>query len=364
MKRLAYYITAHGYGHGVRSCDILRALLGQRPDLEVVVVTDLPRSFLENRIGAPGWTLRRGRFDVGMVQVDSIRVDLSATARDLELLLAAWPNWIEQEMRWMDEDEVALVVADIPAVPLVAAVRSGRPALAVGNFGWDWIYDSLRDRDPAFARAADVFGDAYAQTSLLLRLPFAEPMAAFPRRVDLPLVSTPGISRRDELARRTGANPEKIWVLLSFSTLEWDASALGEVMSLHHVEFFTVLPLSWTGPNLHPVDRRDVSYSDVMASVDVVITKPGYGVLSECAVNEKPIVYTEREDFAEYPVLVDAIHRHHRHVYLPGRDLYAGRLGAALEQLRSAPPPCEPIAADGGLTAVREVLGKFSRVVV
>ena len=26
-RHIAYYVTAHGYGHGVRSCDILGALL-------------------------------------------------------------------------------------------------------------------------------------------------------------------------------------------------------------------------------------------------------------------------------------------------------------------------------------------------
>ena len=77
--QIAYYITAHGYGHGVRSCDILSALYRKDPGVEITVTTDLPESFLRNRVPGKGFTFRLGAFDVGMVQTDSIRVDVEAT---------------------------------------------------------------------------------------------------------------------------------------------------------------------------------------------------------------------------------------------------------------------------------------------
>jgi L-arabinokinase len=43
------------------------------------------------------------------------------------------------------------------------------------------------------------------------------------------------------------------------------------------------------------------------ASADVVISKPGYGVVSECFLNGTPLLYIPRMDFAEYPVLKAAI---------------------------------------------------------
>ncbi len=50
MKPIAYYITAHGYGHGTRSCDVLRALHRLYPEQPVIVTTDLPRDFLNSRL--------------------------------------------------------------------------------------------------------------------------------------------------------------------------------------------------------------------------------------------------------------------------------------------------------------------------
>src|SRR5262245_28440444 len=85
---LAYYITAHGFGHGVRSCDILRAFNQSYPDVPVTVVSDLPASFLRHRLPSAANSFRAASFDVGMVQLDSVRIDLPATLRKVEALYA------------------------------------------------------------------------------------------------------------------------------------------------------------------------------------------------------------------------------------------------------------------------------------
>jgi hypothetical protein len=47
----------------------------------------------------------------------------------------------------------------------------------VGNFGWDFIY---RDLGEEFSAVADWVGECSTQCDRLFRLPFHEPMAAFP----------------------------------------------------------------------------------------------------------------------------------------------------------------------------------------
>jgi len=77
MKPIAYYITAHGYGEGTRSCDVVRALYKWVPEQPVIVTTDLPRDFLHGRLaGCDNLTFREGAFDVGLVRKDSIEPDL------------------------------------------------------------------------------------------------------------------------------------------------------------------------------------------------------------------------------------------------------------------------------------------------
>jgi L-arabinokinase len=88
-------------------------------------------------------------------------------------------------------------------------------------------------------------------------------------------------------------------------------------------------------------------YEDLVAASDAVVTKPGYGIVSECVANETAIVYTSRGRFAEYPVLVEHIERWLKHAFLEPADLRAGRWHDALERARAAPSPLERPATIG-----------------
>ena len=44
---------------------------------------------------------------------------------------------------------------------------------------------------------------------------------------------------------------------------------------------------------------------DIMPFIDVVLCKPGYGILSECWRTARPIAWVERPDFPEFPMLKD-----------------------------------------------------------
>lgn len=356
QRHVAYYVTAHGYGHGVRSCDILGALLAAHPALKVTVTTDLPESFLRSRLPFVDGRLkvRPGAFDVGMVQKDSIRVDVAATLDEALELLAEREKLIDYEAEMLRGEGADLVVADIPSIPLEAAAEAGVPAVAVGNFSWDWIYEPFAARDPRWRPVVRMFADGYRQAKQLLKLPFSPAMSTFPKQVEIPLLAKPGRSRREELARQSGADPAKRWILLSFTSLAWDTAALRAVEALGDFEFFTVMPLAWAGlANVHAVDRQAIGFADVLASCDAVVTKPGYGILSDCVANAKPIVYAERENFIEYPLLERELKRYLKNVHVPAADLYAGRLGAALAAIETAPEPCEVLPGGGAELAAQ-----------
>jgi len=355
MHALAYYISAHGYGHGVLSAHIIRAFADCCPDVPVILVSDLPQAFLLNRLPGVRVTPRPGSFDLGMVQLDSIQVDVDATLPRISALCDRWDALIAAEADFLTRSHVGLVVADIPAIPLAAAARAGLPRLAVGNFGWDWIYAAFGERNALWDSVAATFERGYANADLLLRLPFHEEMKAFPRIEDLPLVGGPGRERRDEMASLTGSDPRKTWVLLAFTTLAWDDQALAAVERASGYEFFTALPLAWSGRNIHAVDCDTLPFRDILASVDAVISKPGYGIVADCIVNRKPLLFAERSDFREYAILEDAIRRYLRSAHIPAATLYRGDLISGLEMLQGAPDPVFSIAAGGEITAAQRI---------
>jgi L-arabinokinase len=120
-------------------------------------------------------------------------------------------------------------------------------------------------------------------------------------------------------------------------------------------------PLEWPDSGIHAISRTLISFADSLASVDLVVSKPGFGIVSECIANDKPLIYTDRKNFLEYPVLVEGIERYCRYAFIPNAELYAGDLKRALTEAEHAPPPKEDIER-GGAEKAAELIRRTLRV--
>jgi L-arabinokinase len=52
------------------------------------------------------------------------------------------------------------------------------------------------------------------------------------------------------------------------------------------------------------LQARGIRYADLVAAADVVISKPGYGIVSECIANGTALLFTRRGHFIEQEVFV------------------------------------------------------------
>ena len=88
-------------------------------------------------------------------------------------------------------------------------------------------------------------------------------------------------------------------------------------------------------------------YEDLVAAVDAVVTKPGYGIIAECIVSGTAMLYTSRGDFREYDLLVREMPRFLRSRFISQPDLFAGAFRSGLSALLAQPAPPEQMAANG-----------------
>src|SRR6185503_10700438 len=106
--------------------------------------------------------------------------------------------------------------------------------------------------------------------------------------------------------------------------------------------------------------RRDpphgLLYQDLVAAADVVVSKPGYGIVSECVANGAALLYTSRGRFAEYDLFVEQMPRVLRCRYIPQEDLLAGRWSDAVAALMAQPPPPERPRVDGADVAADAII--------
>jgi hypothetical protein len=357
-RLLVAYVSGHGFGHATRCAEVLRALREASPAVRITVVSQAPEARFRSAI--PGeLTYRRAQCDVGLVQRDALVIDLKATVEACRAFAATWEERVETENRWLRESGASLVLGDVPPLAFAAAAAADIPSVALANFSWDWIYGHLAASELRLADAAQQARAAYASTHLLLRLPFAGDLSAFPRREDLPLVARRPSVDAGEARRRLGLGHRPA-VLLSFGGIGFrgpDSRALGRWADF---DFLVEDPGEAPPPNVYPVvDARltalGLGYEDLIAAADVVVTKPGYGIVTDAIAGRTRIVYTERGDFPEYPVLVGGMPRFLPAVHVSNDDVRTGRLGEAIRTVLDQPFPALP-RLDGAAVAAHRIL--------
>lgn len=334
---------------------MLNAWTRLHPGRQITVVSTLPDWFIQTRL--PQAAYRRASFDTGLVQKDAVLIDIESSLKQALGLLSTWDELVRQERAWLAEQAAELVISDIPALPLEAAAQLGVPAYALGNFSWDWIYSEFARLDTAWNQIVERFRTGYAAGGRLLRYPFSGPMPAFKQTLDIPLVASPGNDIRRRLAAECGADPAKTWLLFCFADLTFTPEGLKNLARYRDYQFFTTGRLNWDCANCFSLDPTGRKFADLVASVDAVVSKPGFGILSDCAANDKPLVYVERENFVEYPVLVEGIDRHLRGLHLPLQKLYNGQMEPALTKLDRLGGPTVKLRVAGAEEVAKLLMG-------
>ncbi len=358
---LAVYVSGHGFGHATRTAEVLGSVRARAADLPIVVCTSAPAFLFEGLI-APPLAVRRVECDVGLVQRDALLIDEAGTVAAWRSFDDGWDGRVAAEAAWLREAGARLVLGDIPPLAFAAAAVAGVASVALGNFSWDWIYAHLGARIPALVEAAARAREAYARAEVLLRLPFAGDLSAFRRVEDVPLVARkPAVAKAEARARlRFDARPA---VLLSFGGLGLPGLQPAGFAALTGYQVLLTGQLVGvsTPSNVRRLDgpalaEAGLDYPDLVGAVDVVVTKPGYGIVSDCIGAGTRLVYTDRGDFPEYPVMVAEMPRYLPAVFASNEEVREGRLRRALEAVQTlAFPP--PPRTDGASVAADRLLG-------
>jgi L-arabinokinase len=356
---LVAYVSGHGFGHATRTAEVLRAVREAAPKQPLAVVTTAPES-LFHEAGLGPFEYRRVACDVGLVQRGALVIDEEGTIRRLRAFEVDRPRLVEAEAAWLRTAGARLVLADIPPLAFEAASAAGVPSVGLANFSWDWIYGHLARRRAEFEEPARRAAAAYAQAGLLLQLPFAGDLTAFPRREAVPMVARRQRRPRAE-ARRLLEFDDAPTVLVSFGGLGLPGFDPGVLAELAPYRFVLetddhALPGNVRGVTRAGLKARGLEYLDVIGAADVALTKPGYGIVTDCIAAGTRLVYTDRGDFPEYPILVAEMARHLPCAYVSNDDVRAGFLEEALAAVLQAPFPPPP-RLDGADVAARRLLG-------
>lgn len=365
---VVFYISGHGFGHASREVEVINTLAAHRPDLTIVLRTAVSEALLTRTLRAPVIRLE-GPCDSGVIQRDSVTHDDEATVREAAGFQETMAERVEAELLRLRPFEVRAIVGDIPPMAFDVAARLDAPSVAIANFTWDWIFEWYVEQLRAAPTLLDDIRRSYRLATHALELPLSGGFEVFPRVTRIAFIARHSTRTRKEARHLLGLDPARSVALLSFGGYGLQRLA---VDALDCLDDWTVLltdritsPGTAPRPEVQLIPESaftaNLRYEDLVAAADVVVTKPGYGIVSECVAHDTAMLYTSRGHFREYDLMVEEMPSMLRCRFIEQDDLFAGRWRDALEALMQQPPAPRQMATDGADQAaafIQEAVGR------
>ena len=336
-------ISGHGYGHAAQVVPVLNALSKLVPGVKALLRTSVPAGFFEPRLAIP-WELSPAQQDVGCIQHGPLNIDVARTWAAHRLLHADWDNTIHAETALIRQARPALVLSDVSHLGIAAGAAAGIPTIGLCSLSWDLVLNPFVDpaeRDHAVI--LQQIRDAYAQADCFLRVAPGLEVTAFRNRRDVGPIAEPTAPQTAKLRRAIGAGASETVILVGFGGIALPAPPFTQMEAMHGFRFLFDGPVPAGLSRVSSLSNAGLPFKQVLASVDLILTKPGYGTTVESVALGIPVVYVRRYNFADEPPLVEYLHRHGRGAELSRDAFEQGQwepaIRQALAQSPVAPPP-------------------------
>ena len=348
---IVFYVSGHGFGHASRTVEVINAILARRPETRIGVRTAAPRWLFDLTVKGKV-TFSTLETDTGVVQIDALTLDEADSIRRASAFHSDLVTRAASETRILRELGAGLIVGDIPPLAFAVGAAAGIPSIAIGNFTWDWVYADYPRVRLAPSLLPAIRG-AYARASMALRLPMSGGFETIANVKDIPFIARHAARTREEVCKILRLPADKPIVLASFGGYGLpglDTDALAKLKKYTAITTAN-LPLGRGRKEMPTAERKGsfislneeamydagVRYEDLVGAAEAVVTKPGYGIISECIANDSAILYTSRGHFPEYDVLVDDLPKYARSAFINHDDLFAGKWETHLDKLLAQP---------------------------
>lgn len=298
LQHVLFDISAHGLGHLAQSAPVIAALHRRLPSTRITVRCGLSREVLARRIAAPFEHMPTEE-DFGLLMRDPFTVDIERTEGRYLRLHEHLDSVLDRLAEGFERAGVDLVLSDVGYLSLGAAQRCGIANFVFSSINW---YDVVSHYCADGEGMDEVLSDMaaiYRHCGAILRLVPGLEMSNFETvPIDRVMVAR-GQDRRDELLRRLGLGGDTLLVTFSFS--ENDGTQAPSVEAHNADAVALICPSGWKreGRPWISFAEADMPFIDLVWSCDLVVAKPGYGILTEAAVADTPAIMVARNGWPE-----------------------------------------------------------------
>lgn len=333
MLHLWLALSPHGYGHAAMTAPLVAELRRRHPGLRLTIQTSLTGDFLATRYGE--FTQVADIPDFGFRMRSATEIDLEASADGYAAMHVGFDGLVSREAARLRAAAPDLVLANVPYVTCAAAAEAGIPVAAFSSLNWADMYAHyLMDR-PEAPLVLGQMRESYAKAAVFLRCTPAQEMS-LSNVHDIGVVAARGTNRRADLERALGVGQGTRIGLIAFGGID-HSLPLDKWPVLDGWIWVTTLGEIPDRPDMVPWGAPGLCFSDLLSSVDVVITKPGYGTFTEAGLAGIPLMFVPRPDWPECPHMENWLAKHVPVMAVQVSELVDGPLPALLQKLFSMP---------------------------
>jgi hypothetical protein len=310
---IVVYTTSHDWAHTIRVIPILNELFNYR----IEIVTTVPEYII--RSGLTKFRYRRvnvraANTEPGFLQSDAFTIDLPRTVLAWKEALASEQDRLAAEVARLRSQKVRLVISDISYFGQLVAESLKVPSICVATFDWPFIFRGHLSENEELNSILDHVSAITARFDCCMVPGVAcEPLSIGREKMAFDWVCRKPQMTRTAMRQKLNLSIYQDAILLSFAAHEIKEIPVGIWTRFNEIEFFVIIQSDqiWSPlpPNLHLLRSEEWSkwHVDVVNTVDIVIGKLGYGLVSEVLHCKTKFLAVCQEGNPEYEILMKAL---------------------------------------------------------
>jgi UDP:flavonoid glycosyltransferase YjiC (YdhE family) len=292
LKKIVIYVSDHGFGHAARTIALVRQL--KKYNYEIIVKNSNAYNFLKSQL--PEYKIIKTQTDVGPL------TNIFSNSPDYEKTFSLYNNWIDNSKKWIDDEvkffknkKIDLIISDISPISIRLANKLGIPCITIANFTWIDILENF----PHHKYRNDIINwlyDSFEMSTLPIRLPLHMKLKGLRKPKNSSLLFRKTTSSKNSILKNLGIKDKPITVYLGTNNSKLRFITNNKTLNIIHVH-----------PKYIKINNKKINNSidiqNLISASKLVITKPGYGVFSECIASRCPMLVIPQKNYPEAKVL-------------------------------------------------------------
>lgn len=290
-------VSANGFGHLAQIAPILDSITNHRK-CRITLRTEIPPEICKEFLKIP-FQFGPPPPDPNMRMKGPLDVDIEGLFQDYKSLIYEWDEVVSKDADILQNLNADVVLTNISVVSIASARAAGMPVAAICSLNWADVFAAYCGTQGDAGNIFSHLTENYDRATEFIKLSPHMKMDWLTRSRSVGPVARQGRDIRSDLQK---LKPASYYAIASMGGIP----GAHNVMPLPKLDGVVwIVPPDWDELRDDWISRADMgkSFLDLMRSADLLVTKAGYGSVTECAANATRIIYTERTNWCENPFL-------------------------------------------------------------